>query len=199
MSANGIDNTPHTDFPGAAADARLQIHDACVRYARGCDRCDREMILSAFHSGATVDYTVFKGSPDEFADWVLPMLQQHYKSTSHLNMNHYVEFHDDGTRAAGELYVFAIMRFERDGERYDLEGMGRYFDEYALRDGQWRLTSRRTITDWERTVHVAPETSDLVKAVGILGTRDNTDPSYQHFDRLRRPEGKPGAAIPPPR
>lgn len=165
----------------AVAGARLEIHDASMRFARGCDRGDRESILSAFHPDGVVDYTIFKGNPEEFADWVIPMLLESFTSTTHLNMNHHVEFNEDFTRAAGEVYVLAIMRFKRDGEKYDLEGMGRYFDEYALRDGRWLITSRRTISDWERTVAVRPEESELVKAVGILGRRDRTDPSYAHL------------------
>src|SRR3569833_1173285 len=43
--------------------ARLGIHDASMRYARGCDRRDDELILSAFHADAVIDYGVFKGGP----------------------------------------------------------------------------------------------------------------------------------------
>jgi hypothetical protein len=174
---------PFSSNPNAADIAwwRQAIHDACLRFARGCDRLDRDLLLSAFAPEAVVDYTVFTGGPAEFADWVIPMLRDNYTYTTHFNTNHYVEFNAEHTRAFGETYVMAVMRFQRNGRTFDLEGMGRYFDVYAPYNGQWRIISRRTISDWERIVAVSSEQSELVKAVGLLGRRDTTDPSYAHL------------------
>jgi hypothetical protein len=162
---------------------RAQIHDAIMRYARGVDRCDKELIVSAFHPGATVDYTTFTGSPEEFADWVIPMHLNAFVWTTHLNVNHLVEF--NGDRAVGETYVQATLRFERDGELFDLHGFGRYFDQYEPRDGSWLITYRRAIVDTERTVRVPSENkTDLVQAIGAPGTRDLNDLSYAHFAKI---------------
>jgi SnoaL-like domain len=163
--------------------ARAEIHDAIMRYARGCDRCDKDLIVSAFHPGATVDYTTFTGSPEEFADWVIPMHLNAFVWTTHLNANHLVEF--SGDRAVGETYVQATLRFERDGELFDLHGFGRYFDQYEFRDGSWLITYRRAIVDTERTVRVPSENkTDLVEAIGAPGTRDLNDLSYAHLAQI---------------
>jgi SnoaL-like domain len=155
-----------------------------MRYARGCDRCDRDTLMSALHPDAVVDYNVFRGRAEEFCDWVLPLLRT-FTLTTHLNANHLIEFDSSRTRATGEVYVTATFRFEKEGELYDLQGLGRYLDEYELRDGVWRIASRRTITDSERTVRVPTENAtELVEAVGTLGTRDRRDPSYACFARL---------------
>jgi SnoaL-like domain len=163
--------------------ARAQIYDAVMRYARGVDRCDKEAIVSAFHPGATVDYTTFTGSPEEFADWVIQMHLNAFTWTTHLNVNHLVEFRGD--RAVGETYVQATLRFEKEGRLFDLHGFGRYFDQYELRDGKWLITFRRAIVDTERTVRVPSENkTELVAAIGNPGTRDRNDLSYDHFAKI---------------
>jgi hypothetical protein len=166
--------------------ARTEISEAVTRYARGCDRCDRDSVLAAFHPGAFVDYTVFSGSPEEFCDWMIPMHLNAYVWTTHLIVNHLIEFDATRSRAAGEVYVQATLRFEKDGELYDLHGMGRYFDQYEPRDGVWKMTSRRTVVDSERTVRVPVENSTaLTESIGFAGSRDLDDPSYANFAKIR--------------
>ena len=50
---------------------REAIRDCLHRYARGVDRFDRELILSAFHPDALDEHGKFVGTPDEFVDWAL--------------------------------------------------------------------------------------------------------------------------------
>lgn len=167
--------------------ARSEIGEAVARYARGCDRCDRDAVLAAFHPGAFVDYTVFHGTPEEFCDWMIPMHLNAYVWTTHLVLNHLIEFDATRARAAGEVYVQVTLRFKKDGELYDLHGLGRYFDEYEPRDGVWKMTYRRAIVDSERTVRVPVENSTaLAESIGFPGSRDTDDPSYGHFAKIRR-------------
>ena len=166
--------------------ARTEIGEAVVRYARGCDRCDRESVLASFHPGAVVDYGVFSGDPEEFCDWMIPLHLDAYVWTTHLVVNHLVEFDPSRTRALGEAYVQVTLRFARDGELYDLHGHGRYFDEYRPRDGVWKMTYRRAIVDSERTVRVPVENATaLAESIGFAGTRDHADPSYPHLAGIR--------------
>jgi hypothetical protein len=39
--------------------ARKQIHDALMRYCRGIDQMDRDLILSAYHPGARDNHGTF--------------------------------------------------------------------------------------------------------------------------------------------
>ena len=165
--------------------ARTEIRDAVLRYARGCDRCDRESVLAAFHPCAFVDYTVFSGSPEEFCDWMIPMHLNAYVWTTHLVVNHLIEFDSALGRAAGEVYVQVTLRFDKDGELYDLHGHGRYFDQYEPRDGVWKMTYRRAIVDSERTVRVPVENSTaLTHSIGFSGSRGLSDPSYANFAKI---------------
>ena len=167
--------------------ARSEIGTAVARYARGCDRCDRDAVLAAFHPGAFVDYTVFSGTPEEFCDWMIPMHLNDYVWTTHLVLNHLIEFDTTRTRAVGEVYVQVTLRFQKDGELYDLHGLGRYFDEYEPRESGWKMTYRRAIVDSERTVRVPVENSTaLTGSIGFLGSRDTDDPSYPNFAKIRR-------------
>ena len=96
-----------------------------------------------------------------------------------------IEFDSALGRAAGEVYVQVTLRFDKDGELYDLHGHGRYFDQYELRDGKWLITFRRAIVDTERTVRVPSENkTELVAAIGNPGTRDRNDLSYDHFAKI---------------
>jgi hypothetical protein len=51
---------------------RADIHDCMVRYARGMDRRDRDLLRSAYHDGAIDDHVGFVGLVDDFIDWALP-------------------------------------------------------------------------------------------------------------------------------
>ena len=74
----------------ADLDPRLQalldkdeITDTIHRVARGTDRLDKELIISGYHPDGFDDHNNFRGSPVEFADWVLEVLA-HFDYTQHL-------------------------------------------------------------------------------------------------------------------
>ena len=55
----------------------------------------------------------------------------------------------DGETARGECY-FQAWHGTRDeaGQPRDLFISGRYIDEYACKNGEWRIAKRKLITDW---------------------------------------------------
>ena len=48
---------------------RQDIWSLLLRYARGLDRLDRDLIRSCYWDDAIDDHHSFIGSPDEFIDW----------------------------------------------------------------------------------------------------------------------------------
>lgn len=48
---------------------RQDIRDCLVRYCRGVDRFDREMVRSAYHPDAMDDHGDFVGGVENFIDW----------------------------------------------------------------------------------------------------------------------------------
>ena len=61
----------------------------------------------------------------------------------HFTSTHQIDLRDE-THATGRCYFFVIMH-------HGLDHWGRYFDEYAVVDGEWRFT-RRTVRVDGRTV-----------------------------------------------
>ena len=78
------------------------IRDAALRYCRGVDRLDVELMKSAYWEGATDDHGVFVGDAWEFCEMCM---EAHLprRSTNHCILNHAIELLDAHT-ATGEIY-----------------------------------------------------------------------------------------------
>src|SRR5579872_4652425 len=48
---------------------RQEIYDCLVRFCRGVDRFDRELMMSAFHPDAIDDHGPFVGTPEQLFDF----------------------------------------------------------------------------------------------------------------------------------
>lgn len=128
--------------------ARRDIKDALCRYMRGQDRLDADLHRSAFHPGAFVDCGLMQGTAEEFVDFAQGFLAQ-LEASQHIIGQ--VQLDVRGDEASGEVYFYAWHRLIEDGESKDLLVCGRYVDEYACRNGEWRILKRREIIDWART------------------------------------------------
>lgn len=155
--------------------ARNQIHDALMRYCRGIDRMDRDLILSAYHPGARDNHGTFDGPVEEFIEWVIPR-QAAIPYTTHFVGNELIEV--DGDVARCESYMVAFYRIVVEGIEQDFMGFGRYVDRFELRDGAWRIAERITVFDKERIDPVPRAVSTLTDQL-IRGARDANDPSYR--------------------
>ena len=126
--------------------ARRDITGAVQRYMRGLDRLDPELQRSAFHAGAYVDCGLMAGTADEFVTFSQGVLAA-FDATQHLLGQ--VCLTIDGDTASGECY-FQAWHGARDGDGNprDLFIAGRYVDDYACRNGDWRISRRTLVTDW---------------------------------------------------
>jgi hypothetical protein len=88
--------------PGARADAAEAIRQAALRYCRGVDRLDRELMLSAYHDGATDDHGVFNGPATDLCARVVES-HRRYEATMHCVLNHSIDVTDE-RHAAAEVY-----------------------------------------------------------------------------------------------
>lgn len=140
-----------TDNREAAIDAMLAreaIRAALARYMRGQDRLDPVLHRSAFHDDAWVDCGLMQGTADEFVAFAQGFLAD-LGGSQHLIGQSDITVHGD--TASGEVYFLAWHRLtDAEGEK-DLIVAGRYVDEYARRDGDWRIVRRRELIDWART------------------------------------------------
>lgn len=158
---------------------RAEILDVMLRFCRGVDRCDHVLTLSAYHEDAIDNHGSFIGSAKDFTDWVIRFQIEHLVWTSHYITNHYCEI--DGYTAKAETYVQAVLRFERDGKLFDMQGCGRYLDRLERRDQKWGIVHRVVLGDWDRVDEVREQVEGDLVAKLVRGTRDASDPSYDHF------------------
>ncbi len=55
---------------------------------------------------------------------------------------------DSDSEARVESYFQAYHELEGEDGTMDMFASGRYLDSFELRDGQWRLTHRQAVYDW---------------------------------------------------
>ncbi|WP_375476543.1 nuclear transport factor 2 family protein [uncultured Jatrophihabitans sp.] len=159
---------------------RAEIHDVLLRYCRGADRLDAELIRSAYHPDAVDDHGKFLGSAGDFAEWVVGVMRETSISTQHTLPNVLIEF--DGDVAGVETSFVAYHRKAdpdaESGERIEVFG-GRYLDRFERRSGQWRIAERTVAHDWSTVLHGAqfPRREEYVQ-----GRRDRGDAVYRLVD-----------------
>ena len=173
---------------GRSLEQRLQelldkeeIRQAMYSYARGTDRCHRELIEAGYHDDAWDHHGNFQGDRDFVVDTIAANLGGATNSMHHLG-NILIELLGD--LANVETYFMACQTLEQEGKSYTRMRAGRYLDRFERRDGRWRIARRMVIDDWSRLdelVAVAPS----VTAGCRLGTRDTNDASYQLSDFSR--------------
>lgn len=174
-----------------ALQSRQEIHDCVLRYCRGGDRLDAEIMVSAYHADAIEEHGKFVGPAAEFVDFAIHQHRQAHLTHQHYVMNHRCEL--DGDMAHAETY-FMFVAIHKQGEKVMQIGGGRYLDRFERRDGRWAIAYRVALRDWGMTDE-RPDMADLsaftstraILSPEILAfmnggpgpRRDRSDPSYQ--------------------
>lgn len=128
--------------------ARAAIHDVILRYARGVDRRDFELVAACFAPDATVDYgDFFRGEVGGLIRAMATGLAA-FATTMHLMGNHLVEL--DGDRATSETYAVAYHRGGSAAKPFDLVMGVRYLDALDRTQGGWRIIRRGVEHVWRR-------------------------------------------------
>jgi SnoaL-like domain len=152
------------------------IHEVVLRYCRGIDRLDAELIRSCYHADATDEHGTYTGTRDEFVEWVTRVLAR-FGGTMHVIANHLVEV--DGDAAGSEAYGMAFHFGDppEDHRRNFTTGF-RYVDTFERRDGEWRIAARVAVREW--THKVTPDQQWLIPPDrdGARGRRDRRDAVY---------------------
>jgi hypothetical protein len=151
--------------------ARQEIADVILRYARGIDRLDFDLVRSCYHPDAWDDHGSFQGDVDGFIAMCEEFLPR-WTATQHFMGNMLIEV--DRDRARAETYAVAYHRREHDDGtgKDDVFGI-RYVDRFECRDGDWRIAHRVVATEWRRVDPVAKAGNR--GAVGVWGRRDGDD------------------------
>jgi len=150
---------------------RAQIHDVLMRYSRGVDRGDGELVLSVFHPDATLDMGRAPMAPASLAEGITKMVAT---GTMHFIGNEYVEV--DGDSASGETYFISYATITTDsGKPATRTRAGRYLDRWERRDGEWRILRRLLVEEWSRVDELPAPTAP---PPGRVGLRSKDDPVY---------------------
>ncbi len=160
-----------------AALVRNAIHDLIMLQARAIDRGDESLLATLWHTGAKVDLGFFAGSAEEFCPFIISATAGMQRMT-HTVANEHIEVRRD--EAVAESYVVAFTTFEAsEGEAVDEITAGRYLDRFALRDGTWKFTERRFVTDFSTRQSAQPESPEAMTAqLTLRGKRSADDPVY---------------------
>lgn len=155
------------------------VYEVVVRYCRGIDRMDAELVRSCYHVDATDEHGTFVGPRDEFVAWVMDAVSQ-FTVTMHVVANHLCELDtDDPDLAFAETYGLAYHegRPPDDKRRNFVTGF-RYVDRFERRAGTWRIASRVAVREW--TQQILPEQQWAIRPErdGRRGARDRTDAVY---------------------
>jgi hypothetical protein len=155
---------------------RQEIIDCLLRYTRGIDRMDRELLLSAYHPGAIDDHGPFAGPAEEFADWAIGFHQEQQISHHHIITNQTIDI--EGDVAHAETYYLFIGRNK--AAPHPL-AFGRYLDRLEKRDGKWAIVFRRCINDLALAVPEMEQPSEWLALMASSGQtrRDKEDFSYE--------------------
>ena len=158
-------------------EAEAEIRRALLRYTRGIDRLDGELVASAFHPGAMcIDYGADPLAIEDFVEYAIPRLGTAYLATQHRMSNISIDFDADTDHAQSEAYVLAFHVQQTEGGRKLHTFNGRYIDDFAWRDGEWKIATRVLRVDWSR---IEPLDEEMGGA-WVASARDRTDIVYGH-------------------
>jgi hypothetical protein len=155
---------------------KQSIYEVLVTYCRGVDRCDEELIRSAFHDDSYDDHGYWKGPGHELAPFLADRLRTANAATTHSITNVLIELDGDVARSESQVHATLIRRGS-DPVEVDVVG-ARYLDRFSRRAGDWRIEHRTVVLDWRRT-DVWPDSAPAVPTEGFArGARHPEDPSY---------------------
>jgi ketosteroid isomerase-like protein len=149
---------------------RARIHDVLMRYSRGVDRGDGELVVSCFHPDATLDYGRGPMPATALAEGITKMTAT---GTMHFIGNEYVEV--DGDTAYGETYFISYATVTDSGKPATRSRGGRYIDRFERRDHGWKIARRLLVDEWSRLDELP---APMAPPAGRVGLRSKDDPVY---------------------
>lgn len=160
-----------------------EIRDLVLRYCRAIDRRDLAQLPALYHDDAIDDHGAFSAGPVQKFLEILPNVLDSMIAVSHQVLNHSIAI--DGDYAEGEVYTIAYhLTRDENGKEIEVIVGGRYLDQYEKRNGSWRFSYRKIVSDWNQ---IQPSLSDWNAPMFAGTARGDTyqkDPSWNLFRLL---------------
>ena len=163
--------------------SRQEIQDVLMRYGRGVDRADEDLLKSCYHSDAIEEHgSTYAGPAHEYIEGAVVRIRQmgtmcHYLCNIHISL--------DDDLAYVEAYVLTFARFSQEGESFDTLTGGRICDRFERRDAEWKIAHRKMAFDWNRDMPSQEGWClgmfDPADPKMVMGTKGRDDLSYQKF------------------
>jgi hypothetical protein len=163
-----------------AISAHIEIRQALVRYCRGVDRGDEDLILSAYHPGAMDRHGTLHDAPaEDFAKHVLARFDRPKIVGQHHLTNTYIDLRGDVALVESYFLGFRPAINEATGEDELVPLGGRYLDRFEKREIGWRIAERLVVVDW---FHKPWSKGEIEREhrLPFPGRREK-DPSYDFF------------------
>lgn len=122
-----------------------------LRYAHAVDRRDYDAVAGCYWPDAIDEHATFRGNAVDYVAWLREVLPAVAVST-HQFTNILVDV-ESATTASSETYCLNVSVFASVDDSPDRlsTALLRYLDRFECRDGEWRISDRKVVTDWSRS------------------------------------------------
>jgi hypothetical protein len=144
---------------------RQEIQDQLMRYCRGVDRRDEDLLRSVFREGAIND----NGVPAPATQLIGTVISSPPVTRMHFVGNVLMEL--EGDRAFVETYFIAYSTHPEESQTFTRIRGGRWLDRFERDDSGWKIAHRRVVDEWSRLDEVK-ETPTVGRHRGESGPAD---------------------------
>jgi len=167
--------------------AKQEIYEVLIRYCRGIDRLDEELVRACYQPDAVDNHGLYSGSVDHFVANAFAR-QRKLVTACHYLQNVAIEI--AGEAALAETYAIAVERgHTAEGALIDTIVGLRYVDRFERRDGgPWLIARRTVVIDWTKAEPV--NEGWLAGKDFTRGVRDRSDLVYTETALLHPAPGR---------
>ena len=155
-----------------------RILQVLAQFCRAIDREDRDGIVACFWPDAVIDLGALVWSAVEFAD--SPLRRDPRNLSAHHQLGQSVLHIADDSAACESYFIYAGLRRESDQTETVTDLRGRFLDQFAKREGEWRIAGRKLIVDFIHEFQRQAKSPEE-KSPYLEGAPNPSDPSYSLF------------------
>lgn len=155
---------------------RMDIMQVLARHSHGVDRCDAEVLRSCYWDDATVDYAGSSGGAHEVVTNIATNLRN-MERTLHSIGNILIDVNGDAAKSQTYCTAYHLVDGPN-GKPYDMVVGGRYLDTWEKRNGEWKMSHRLYVMDWDQNMPATRATDGMLANIKTRGARSPDDPWY---------------------